>query len=432
MTTGPRITRRHFIGGGVSLAAINSLFPITGLVGDGFAALAADESSAARNRLVVILLSGGNDGLNTVIPRADVPGAPRLSVYRQVRPTLRYEPDQVLPLDRPGDVDHAVGLHPALQRLHGMYRAGRVAVVQGVDYPDHSFSHFVGTEKWESGQPESAPDSGWVGRHLDRDGIGAGELRAVAINSELPLVLRGREKQGVNIPGIPMSFADGTDALGDARHTALAMFGEHSLDEPLRHVSGTTRREAVDIVEKVEGAPAPPSVANNPLANALLTARVLLEGSFGLECVSVTVGGFDTHAGQRPLHQNLLSSLDTAIATFFDGDAAAGIPAMAPDVASRTLVMTMSEFGRRLGENGASGTDHGTSSPVFLVGPSGGALVPGVHGEHPDLGTTLLPADNISMTTDLRALYQAVLQQWLGDPDPGYADPLPGLFSAAP
>lgn len=427
MTNAPRISRRRFIGGGLALAAAGSL-PITGVVGEAFAATAADPTTALRNRLVVILLGGGNDGLNTVIPRADVAGAPRLSAYRQARPTIRYEPSQVLALDRPGDLDHQIGLHPSLERIHGMYQSGRVAVVQGVDYPNHSFSHFVGTERWESGQPETAPDSGWLGRHLDRVGIGTGELRAVAVSTELPLVLRGRDKQGVNIPGIPLEFADGTAALGDARHAALAMFGDFPEDEPLRAFSGDVRAEAVGLAERLEGAPPPASVANNPLANALLTARVLLEGNFGLECVSVGVGGFDTHASQRPLHEGLLARLDAAIATFFDGDSAAGIPAMAPEVASRTLVMTMSEFGRRLGENGASGTDHGTSSPVFLVGPPDGLLVPGVHSEHPDLGTPLLPADNISITTDLRAVYQGVLQHWLGDRDPGYAEPLPGLF----
>jgi uncharacterized protein (DUF1501 family) len=427
VTNGPRISRRHFIGGGLALAAMHSL-PITGLIGKEFAATAADPDTALRNRLVVIRLGGGNDGLNTVIPRGDVAGSPRLSVYRQARPTLRYEPDQVLPLARSGDAAHQLGLHPSLQRIHGMYQAGRVAIVQGVDYPDHSFSHFVGTDKWESGQPDTAPDSGWLGRHLDRTGIGAGELRGVAISTELPLVLRGRDKQGVNIPGIPLAFADGTDALGDARHAALSLFGQYPATEPLRAFSGATRAETVALVEQLEGAPTPASLPNNPLANALLTARVLLEGSFGLECVSVSLPGFDTHTGERTLHERLMATLDAAIATFFDGDPATGVPAMAPAVASRTIVMTTSEFGRRLAENGASGTDHGTSAPVFMVGPPNGRLVPGVHGEHPDLGTTQLPADNLPMTTDLRTVYQALLQEWLGDPDPAYATPLPGLF----
>ena len=424
-----RISRRHFIGGGVSLAALHSVFPITGLVGEGFAALAADPATATRNRLVVVVLSGGNDGLNTVIPRADVPGAPRLSVYRQVRPTLRYEPTEVLALNRAGDDDHGLGLHPSLTRLHGMYNRGRVAVIQGVDYPGHSFSHFVGTETWESGQPETTPDSGWVGRHLDRAGIGEGELRAASISTQLPLLMRGREKQGVNIPGIPLAFADGTDALGDARHAALAMFAGHESAEPLRHAAGRLRADTVSLVERLETSPAPvPS--NNPLTQALLTARVLLEGAFGLECVTVTVGGFDTHAGQRPLHQNLMASLDAAIATFFEGDTATAVPPMDGAVADRTILMTISEFGRRLGENGASGTDHGTASPVFIVGPAGGRLVPGIHGEHPDMGTPLAPADNITMTTDLRAVYQAVLEHWLADPEPAYAAPLAGLFSS--
>jgi uncharacterized protein (DUF1501 family) len=349
-------------------------------------------------------------------------------VYQQARPTLAIAPENLLALDRPGDVDQQLGLHPSLVRIHGMYEAGRVAIVQGVDYPNHSFSHFVGTDKWESGQPDSAPDSGWLGRHLDRVGIPSGELRGVAISTDLPLLLHGRVKQGVNIPGIPLRFADGTDALGDARHAALSMFGAYPTTDPLRAFSGTTRADTVAMVEELEGAATPATVANNPLANALLTARVLLEGSFGVECVTVTLAGFDNHTGERTLHDRLMAALDAAVATFFDGDAATGVPAMAPDVASRTLVMTTSEFGRRLAENGASGTDHGTSAPVLLFGPPNSRLVPGLHGDHPDLGTVALPVDNLPMTTDLRQVYQALLQQWLGDPDPLYTTPLPGLF----
>jgi uncharacterized protein (DUF1501 family) len=427
---GKPITRRHFIAGSAAMAAIPTLAPLTGRVGRAFGITAA-EASTDRNRLVVIFLGGGNDGLNTVIPMADADGTQRLSVYRQVRPTLRYEPTAVLPLDRIGDSDHGVGLHPALSRVHGMYQQGRVAVVQGVDYPSHSFSHFVGTDTWQSGQPEIAPDSGWLGRHLDRVGIGVGELRAVAIGTELPLIFRGHDKQGVSIPGIPVKFADGTAAVGDARHAALEQFGLHSTSEPLRRFLGETMDGTVDLVNQLETVAAP-AATSNPLTNALLTARVLLEGDFGLECVFVSVGGYDTHVGQKPLHQNLLASLDQAVGTFLDGDASLGIAPMAPAVASRTLLMTFSEFGRRLGENGGAGTDHGTAAPLFVVGPAGSRLVPGLHGEHPGLGTTLAPRDNITATTDLRAVYQALLQEWLADPEPMYGSPLAGLFTATP
>ena len=424
-----RITRRRFLTGTAALAAIPTFAPLTGRVGQAFGITAAE--AAGRNRLVVIFLGGGNDGFNTVIPMADVDGTQRWSVYRQLRPTLRYEPTAVLALDRPGDVDRALGLHPSLTKLHAMYEDERVAIVQGVDYPSHSFSHFDGTDYWQSGQPGIRPDSGWLGRHLDRSGIGAGELRAVAIGNDLPLIFRGNDKQGVNIPGIPWLFADGTAALGDARHDALERFALHPASEPLRQFEGQTMDATVDLSRTLETVTAPP-VTSNALTNALLTARVLLEGSFGLECVFVSVGGYDTHVGQRALHQTLLTSLDNAISTFLDGDASAGIPPMDPTVASETLVMTFSEFGRRPGENGGAGTDHGTAGPMFIVGPAGSRLVPGLHGEHPGTGTTLAPADNLVPTTDFRSVYQAVLQEWLADPEPELGDPLPGLFAPPP
>ncbi|MEA3075196.1 MAG: hypothetical protein QOF60_104 [Actinomycetota bacterium] len=421
------ITRRRFLTGSAALAALPTLAPFTGRIGQAFAATAPDPATTGRNRLVVIFLGGGNDGLNTVVPTDDADGTQRYSVYRQVRPTIGYAPSAVLPLDRPGDAAHALALSPALPRLHGMYQEGRVAVVQGVDYPSHSFSHFVGMDTWQSGQPEVAPDSGWLGRHLDRAGVGVGELRAVAVGYELPLIFRGREKQGVNLPGIPLSFADGTQAIGDARHDAAELFGLHSSAEPLRQFAGQMVESTVDLVEALENAPATPTTVN-PVTNALITARVLLEGQFGLECVYVRIDGFDTHATQVPLQEQALGTVDQAIGAFFDGDAANGIAPMSADLKARTMVMTCSEFGRRVGENGG-GTDHGTASPLFLVGPAGGALVPGLHGDHPDLGTTLAPADNLPPTTDLRSVYQAVLQNWLHDPDPLYGAPMPGLFA---
>lgn len=426
--TGSGISRRKFIAGSAAIAAAPTLAPLTGLVGKAFGSTLPASAGAVRNRLVVIFLSGGNDGMNTVIPMADAEGTQRLSVYRQVRPTLKYEPSAVLPLDLAGDVDRGMGLHPALSRVHGMYRQGRVAVLQGVDYSMHSFSHFEGTDFWQSGQPETVPDSGWLGRHLDRVGIAEGELRAVAIGTELPLIFRGRDKAGVSIPSIPLKFADGTAAAGDARHAVLEQYALHSPSEPLRQFVGQTMDKTVDLVSQLETVTPPPSTSN-ALLNGLLTARVLLEGPFGLECVFVSLGGFDTHVGQRTAHQNLLASLDAAVATFLDGDAGLGIAPMAPDVAAQTMVLTFSEFGRRLGENGGLGTDHGTAAPMFLVGPAAGRLVGGVHTDHPAVGTTLAPLDNITPTTDVRSVYQAVLQDWLSDPEPGLATPLPGLFT---
>src|SRR5919106_4694544 len=136
------LTRREFIGRMALVAGAQFLPPIVFRAGDAFGQVEPDPNSANRNRLVVIFQQGGNDGLNMVIPRGDVSGAPRYSVYRKVRPAIHYTPEQVLPLDRPGDNDQLLGINRNMPKIHQLYREGRVAVVQGVDYPNHNYSHF--------------------------------------------------------------------------------------------------------------------------------------------------------------------------------------------------------------------------------------------------------------------------------------------------
>ncbi|HUR78917.1 MAG TPA: DUF1501 domain-containing protein [Acidimicrobiales bacterium] len=436
------LSRREFLAGagGLSLGAA-----VFGVAGPAFGDAPADPRALTRNRLVVIFLEGGNDGLNTIVPRGDVAGAPRLSVYRRVRPSLAYKPEVLLPLDRVHDADQLLGLNPRLAHLHGMYRDGRVAIVQGVDYPNHNYSHFASADIWHTGDPTKTGASGWLGRHLDRVGVGDGELRAAAIASKVPLMLQGRVPAAAMTSIGAMRFADGTGTAAAARHRALAAMGGGRSGDPVRQRVGASLRQAVDVVSDL-GKTQAPTGAGSGLANSMLTARTLLEQNLGVECVYVYQGGYDTHTAQQASQERLLGELDTALETFWlgteHGVAVAGAGAMKPEVAGRTLVMVVSEFGRRIGEAnggvGVAGTDHGAAAPVVLVGPpaaarpSGAAtLVPGLHGDHPDLGTPNNPADNLVMTTDLRHLYQSVLQAWLGDPDPIYSRSLPGLFADA-
>src|SRR3712207_483774 len=158
------LTRRQLIKAAGGAAAAHTLLPAVARTGE--MAEAAHPSTRTRNRLVVIHLAGGNDGLNTVIP---VAGRNR-DVYRKVRPALAYAPSRTLPLTMFGDAEHHVGLNDRLRTLHRLYRQGRVAIVQGVDYPNHSYSHFTSQDIWHSGEPGRAADSGWIGRHLDRTG----------------------------------------------------------------------------------------------------------------------------------------------------------------------------------------------------------------------------------------------------------------------
>lgn len=405
------LTRRQLIAAAGGAAAAHTLLPAVGRAGAAFGKTAAHPDAARRNRLVVLFLDGGNDGLNTVVPTS----GRAYEVYKKVRPTIAVKREQTLRLTS------GLGLTPKLKTLHRLWNERRVAIVQGVDYPDHSYSHFASRDIWHSGEPGRAASTGWLGRHLDRAGVGEGEIRGIGIGTKLPLMLRGSRYSGFEIASIAATrFADGSGAVADARHDALALFAHHTGGEPLRRYAGLGARNAVDLVDVLSKVPAAKSTGV-PLADQLLTARTMLGLDLGVECVHVRAGGYDTHTDQQPAHDKLLTALDKAIEVFFYG--APGIAGALPSsLASRTTVLVVSEFGRRIGENGkgvTAGTDHGAAAPVFLIGPQG-RIRHGIHGEHPSMGTTTLPADNLVMTTDVRSVYQAVLDGWLHDPDPLY------------
>ena len=445
------LTRRRLIQNAGVVAGVNAL-PI---VFRGSASYAdVDPATALRKRLIVIFLGGGNDGLNTVVPRGNVAGGARRDVYDQVRPNVNIPLGDVLALNRTTNDDaHQVGLNKRLAFLHSLYQQDRLAVVQGVSYLNNSFSHFTSLDWWHSGTPGDTPDSGWLGRHLDRRGVPDGELRGVAIGRDLPLLLQGQESAGrinsaVAIESIPaVRFMDGADSNVEyrTRHDKYASYANYPSVEELAHFYGVRCSSARTLVTQMSGVTAPPN-AGTTLANQLLTARTLLSSNFGVETVFLQhYGGYDSHADQNVLHPALMTDLDQGIEAFYlgtRGGAATGSGPISADLASRTLIMVFSEFGRTHGDNGL-GTDHGIAGPVFLVGPPQPAagsgevrLVPGLHRDHPNMGTTLLPSTYLQRTTEFPQIYQAILTHWLDSPDdPYYAakgvTPLPGLFGTA-
>ena len=424
------VTRRDLLKGAGALAALQIGSPF---FFRGVANAEVDPGTRQRLRLVLIDLGGGNDGLNTVTPYA---GQRRIA-YDIARMSINLPTSQLAPLDRPGDAGEQLGLNNHLGTVYGLYQQDRVAIVQGVDYPDHSYSHFTSDDIWQSGDLEAPRHSGWLGRHLDRTGLTAGEMRAVAIGSNLPLALNGDVEQGYGVGSLPLTFVDGTGAI--AVHDAYGRYSLHPASEPLRQFYGGICAGTNELASTA-GTIAQPTT-NNALVNALLGARTLLSGNYGVEIVMVSTGGYDTHTGQTAQHALKLDELDDAIEAFFlgtrDGVAitAGGQPIgpLAPDIEAKTLVMTFSEFGRRIGDNG-DGTDHGASAPLFLIGPpqtglyapapgSGlPKLVPGLHGDHPPLSSpthTQALVDNLQMTTDNRSVYQAVLSYWLNQASDG-------------
>jgi uncharacterized protein (DUF1501 family) len=425
------VTRRQVLRGAGAAVALNALGPV---VFRGSSAWAdVDPATANRLRLVVIDLGGGNDGLNTVVPMS---GTIR-DVYDKVRLSTNIAASSLLPLGPTNGGE--VGLNPWLPTLYQLWQANRVAIVQGVDYPSHNYSHFVSDDIWQSGEPATAPDSGWLGRHLDRVGIGAGELRGLGVGFDrLPLALRGFTNAGEEINSLAETqFLDGGQTgVAGIRHTLYA--GYDAATGPLDGYYGGRCRGARDLAVSTSGLTA---ATPGYFSNEMLTARALLTANLGAEVVVVQTGGYDTHENQVTAHQTLMTRLDRGLEAFYFGTAG-GVPilrsgtpigALDPNVASRTLVMTYSEFGRRIGDNGG-GTDHGAAAPQILIGPpppaagSGAvALVPGLHGDHPSMGSVALPADNLAMTTDLRSVYQAVLTHWVNDPagpSPDQGDPL--------
>jgi uncharacterized protein (DUF1501 family) len=426
------VTRRTVLKGAGAAAGLYALSPwLSGAWGN------AGPQAAARRRLIIIDMGGGNDGLNTVVP---INGA-RRAVYDQVRPTIGLPVSSLHPLDRGGADDGSLGLHGSLSTLASLYQADRLAVVQGVDYPNHNYSHFTSNDIWQAGNPTNIGDAGWIGRHLDRTGVPTDQLRAVGIGGIVPHALRGRTFAGSQVNSLSsIHFGDGASPLAQKRHEVYGKFGQHTALEHNRSAYGTMCASTVRLDQETTGLTA---AQPGGVANLLLTARTLMTADLGVETVFITTGGYDTHAGQLTLQDQLFVDLDQALEAFYfgtkggvpvtlDGTPLTAIGPLDPAIADRTLVMTFSEFGRRIGEN-AGGTDHGAAAPMLFVGPPAPAagsglprLVPGLHGDHPDVGTTTLPADNLGMTTDVRGVYQAVLTKWLNDPDgpsPDEGDP---------
>jgi uncharacterized protein (DUF1501 family) len=344
--------------------------------------------------LVVVELNGGNDGLNTVVPRGD-------DFYMKARPTLRVDPKTVLALD------DRVGLHPALADLHRLWGRGELAVVQGVGYPSPNRSHFRAMEIWHTGVVGPAPVAGWLGRAADVEpALGPCHVGAEAT----PLAVRGRKVIAPSIVRLADYRLGPGATLPDraASDDDLACVIQRRIDE--------VRARAVRLEAVAHDLPKNPAAS---LEERLATIRVLIEHDPALRVFYTAQGGFDTHAGQQFAHQELLRTVAAAVARFLSDLRAGGL-------GDRVVVLLFSEFGRRVRENAQRGTDHGTAGPVFLAGtPVRGGLL----GPAPDLAD--LDDGDLRFAIDFRDVYATLLRRWL-DVDPApilgrRADALPLL-----
>jgi uncharacterized protein (DUF1501 family) len=392
------VTRRDFL---KTSAATGSLVS-WGLTVPAFlsrtavAAPPAEKRGAKDTILVVVEMTGGNDGLNTVIPFAD-------QEYEKLRPTLKVAKSQVKKLD-----DH-VGLHPSMGAFADLFQDHSLCVVQGVGYPNPSQSHFRSMDIWQAGSLDETLTEGWIGKALKTSSPALAFHLADNKNSS-PLALAGAPVRAPSITSLEDFQLRTTASSGPDRKQQRALIeaaasfksGSPGLLDFVKRTAVNTYESSRRLQEIGKNYQPKTPYPNTPLANRLKLAAQLVDANLGARIFYVSIDGFDTHAGQAASHGNLLQAVSDAMAVFYKDLAARGHK-------DRLLMMTFSEFGRRAKENGSRGTDHGSAAPMFLVG---GKIKAGVVGEHPSL--TKLEMGNLQHHTDFRQVYAAVLDQWLG------------------
>ncbi len=365
----------------------------------------ASWAQAAQSRtLIVVQMAGGNDGLNTLVPYTD-------SAYYAARPTIAIPQTAVLPLNQ------RLGLHPSLDALMPLWQQGHLAAIEGVGYPNPNLSHFASMDIWQTLDLNGQGGQGWLGKYVagmvDRDGH---PFQSLAVGTALPIALNALSAE------VPVVESAGTyrlqsDPEGDmSAHganarvtTLLKLYNTYPRSAPYAALLDATAQSAVSGSRTLDAAIASyvPSAQypDTGFARGLkLLAEVIGQG-LGLRVGYVTMGGYDTHSAQDSAQANLLKHFAEGLAAFY-------ADLQAHNKADDVVVMTWSEFGRRVEENASQGTDHGTAAPLFVIG---NAVQGGIYGEPPDL-TSLDANGNLVHTTDFRSIYATVLDRWLGAP----------------
>ena len=383
-------TRRKFLKTSTGAAVFASLaraappFPVT-------ASQAASGPDRSGTILVMLQLAGGNDGLNTVVPYED-------DQYARNRSTLRLTANQV------HKIGSSLGFHPELRGLARLFHEGRLAVLQGVGYPNMHRDHGAGMRAWQTASPQAGGrQTGWLGRAADQwADPGAGNVPAIFVGRiPQPLTLRAAANIVPSIRAAQEWTLAGAPAPAPAeRRGALLSFADRA--------AAAARADAAKVAGVLR-AGAAPSYPVYPLAELFQAVAQLIRADLGIRAYlveqgGVSPGGFDNHANQAGNHAVLLRELSDSVAGFCDD--------LARDkLLDRVLLVTYSEFGRTLSENGRHGTGHGAAAPVFLAG---GRVKGGLVGAHPSLKD--LEADAPKPSTDFRGVYATVLERWLGVP----------------
>ena len=350
--------------------------------------------------LAVLQLSGGNDPLNTIIPYGD-------PLYMDNRPNVRIDLEQVLP------IDDYLGFNPNAAPLKSLYDEGKVAILQGVGYPNASRSHFRSMDIWHTCEPDKVGNEGWVGRAIrDLDPNKENVLTGVNFGRGLPRALA--------VPGVPVASVGDLETYGvltgiendDQRAKALDVFSRVYSPMigkgPVLDYFANTGLDALKGADILSTAPEKYSSTIEYGANEVAQymrniAQTHLAG-LGSRVFYTTApyNSFDTHSGQLGTHARLLTDTSNTIKDFYDD-------LKENNGSENVILLVFTEFGRRVHDNG-SGTDHGAGGISFVVGD---AVKGGLYGEYPSLEANKLNEGDLQFNNDFRGLYATLLEKWL-------------------
>ena len=359
-------------------------------------------STAKDPVLAVLSLSGGNDGLNTVIPRNS-------SLYRDFRPTIGVPEDQIIP------ITDELGLHPTMAPLKKFWDAGQLAVFVGIGYPTPSYSHFRSMDIWHTCEPEIIGTEGWLGRATKlMDPNAENVLTAVNFGRGLPRALV--------MDGVPVASVGNLETYGlltgidgeDQRNSALDIFGRmyspaigSGAVMDYIHSTGTDALKGADIL-----ASAPDMYTSNVEYSGTAVGQYMKNiaqthlADFGTRVLYTTspYNGFDSHANQAQANAALWTDVSNTVDTFFTD-------LRDHNASDNVTLWIFSEFGRRVADNG-SGTDHGAASVAFAVGEH---VKGGIYGTYPSLERSEQEfGGNLKFNLDFRSVYSTILEDWYG------------------
>jgi len=348
-------------------------------------------------KLVVVQLSGGNDALNTVIPYND-------GNYYDNRPQVHIDPDKALKLDA------NLAMNPSMTAIKRLWDEGKVAVINGIGYPEPNRSHFRSMDIWHTAEPTKVLTEGWIGKALrELDPKGENVLGGINFGRGLP--------RAMSCPGVPVASVGNLDTYGlfpsvsdlqdrnDILNVFSQMYGGAQGRDAVSEFLSQTGEDAMVGADILREAPNKYSsnveYAANPLANSLRDVARVMFSDVGTKVFYTQHGSFDTHGGELPVHSKLWDDVSSSIGDFVDDVREHGY-------GDSTAILVFSEFGRRVKDNG-SGTDHGSGGVAFLIGES---VKGGLYGQYPSLKESNQLNGDLCANNDFRSVYTDILEDW--------------------